>query len=191
MKWFNAPMVLAGVALISLVGVVIEPLIGLFPDYYLDDISEMVGRGGGAIIITCVVVPVIEELLFRGLFFAIWRRLLRGYLWLGVVVSAVVFGAAHLPNWPQVVNALLGGVVLGYVFLVTRSLPVVMVIHAVNNALAYLVMVGGWAGELRAVIASGVVYWVVWVMSLAVVAISLVLMHNKLTQNALDGNEAV
>ncbi len=191
MKWFNAPMVLAGVALISLVGVVIEPLIGLFPDYYLDDISEMVGRGGGAIIITCVVVPVIEELLFRGLFFAIWRRLLRGYLWLGVVVSAVVFGAAHLPNWPQVVNALLGGVVLGYVFLVTRSLPVVMVIHAVNNALAYLVMVGGWAGELRAVIASGVVYWVVWGLSLAVVVISLVLMHNKLTQNALDGNEAV
>ena len=81
--------------------------------------------------------PVLEEILFRGI---IQDSLTYKYgPWKGILWGAAVFGVVHIiPQ--QVVNAFLIGLVLGYIYYRTRSLIPVMVIHCVNNAIAYF----GW-----------------------------------------------
>ena len=81
--------------------------------------------------------PLSEEILFRGI---IQDSLTYKYgPWKGILWGAAVFGVVHIiPQ--QVVNAFLIGLVLGYIYYRTRSLIPVMVIHCVNNAIAYF----GW-----------------------------------------------
>ncbi len=162
MKWYCAPMTLLGIVLVTAVGVVLEPLLRLFPAHYFDDIARAVGTGGGAIMISVVLAPLIEEVVFRWLGIRLLLRWLSPF-W-AVMVTSAAFGLVHFPNLPQVVNALACGIVLGYVFVVTRSLLSVVVIHSANNALAYLslAVVGPSGGDLRTMIGNEVVYWIVW-----------------------------
>ena len=81
-----------------------------------------------------VAAPILEEILFRGI---IQGSLVRKYgPWRGVLVASAIFGVVHgIPQ--QVVNAFFVGAVLGFVYYCSRSLIVVMVIHAINNAFSY------------------------------------------------------
>lgn len=77
-----------------------------------------------------VMAPITEELLFRGL-------LLHGFLprygeARGVLASAILFGAFHTNLW-QFSSAVLGGLLLGWLFVETRSLVPCMIGHAINN----------------------------------------------------------
>lgn len=92
------------------------------------------------IVLVCVIVPVGEEIFFRGFVFGALRR------W-GVLtaagLSALFFGAVH----QQIVHFLpvfLLGVVLALVYERTQSLLPVMVVHGVNNLVAILTVIYGW-----------------------------------------------
>jgi membrane protease YdiL (CAAX protease family) len=133
--WSAAPMILLGVVAMFAMSVVIEPLVLAFPRSWLDKIDRLVGTGGWAILTVVVAAPVLEEIFCRGLLLETlshrWRP------WAAVLASAAFFGIVHL-NLPQVVNAFALAVVMGYLYLATRSLIPVIVIHAINNALSYL-----------------------------------------------------
>ena len=84
-----------------------------------------------AIVSICVLAPVLEEMLFRGL-------VLRGFLerfsrWYAIGASAILFGAAHL-NIHQFVVGLVLGVLLGWLYERTRSLLPCIALHAGYNA---------------------------------------------------------
>ena len=84
-----------------------------------------------AVVSICVLAPVLEEMLFRGL-------VLRGFLerfprWYAIVASAILFGAAHL-NIYQFVVGLVLGVLLGWLYERTRSLLPCIALHAGYNA---------------------------------------------------------
>jgi len=92
----------------------------------------------------CVGAPVIEELFFRGLVQTrlVWR-------WgavRGIVVTSVLFGAAHLIGWRGPASVLAataiaaGGVVLGYLRYRTGRLGTSTVAHALFNAFAVLLL---------------------------------------------------
>ena len=85
-----------------------------------------------------VLVPLVEEVVFRG---AILRCLLQRFPhvnhWFAILFSAVLFGAVHA-NWAQFVHALLIGIVLGWMYYRTESILPGMVLHWVNNTVAYL-----------------------------------------------------
>jgi len=88
---------------------------------------------GGAIAIIFVggvVVPFAEELFFRGVLY----RWLRGRIgvWGGVLVSAALFGLAHI-FLPTAVSAFVIGLVLAWVYERSESLWVPFVVHALNN----------------------------------------------------------
>lgn len=161
----NLPMILWGVVLVMASGVVIEPLLGLFPTEAYDNVQQTIGLGGWAILSTVVAAPILEEILFRGLIFEScaehWGR------GVGLVVSALLFGVIHIVP-VQVVNAFVVGLILGYVYLRTRSLLSVIIIHAVNNAIAYATMAlfGDAANvTLRDVVPSDWLYWVIYGLS--------------------------
>lgn len=82
--------------------------------------------------------PVAEEMVFRG---AILRRLaeLTGnrWQWLAIVVSALLFGIAH-GNVAQGINAFLIGLLLGWLYLRTRSVVPGIAFHWMNNTVAYI-----------------------------------------------------
>jgi len=110
------------------------------PPWILEIFMEMIGGGWPSLVALVVVAPLTEELLFRGL---ILRGLIaqRG-VWSGVLYSSLLFGIMHLNPW-QFVSAFLIGMVLGWLFVLSRSLVPCILLHAVFNALT--IVVGGYA----------------------------------------------
>jgi membrane protease YdiL (CAAX protease family) len=88
-----------------------------------------------AMLITLVgfVVPVGEEIFFRGLAFGAFRRALGRHA--GVMASAVFFAAAHVQP-VEFFPILILGTILAYLYEYTGSLVPGMIAHAVNNLAA-------------------------------------------------------
>ena len=82
--------------------------------------------------------PLAEEIVFRG---AILRTLLgimsKKNQWVAIMISAAIFGAVH-GNQAQFVNALLMGLILGWMYYRTGSLVPGILLHWVNNTMAYV-----------------------------------------------------
>lgn len=81
--------------------------------------------------------PILEEVLFRGI-------ILDGFLTRykpgkAIFWSAFLFGLFHMNPW-QFIPGFLIGLLLGYIYLKTRSLLPVILIHIVNNSFSYLIM---------------------------------------------------
>ena len=84
-----------------------------------------------------ILAPLTEEVVFRG---AILRTLLgmmsKRNHWVAIMISAAIFGAVH-GNAAQFANALLMGLLLGWMYYRTHSLAP-GILHWVNNTMAYI-----------------------------------------------------
>ncbi|MFD1628843.1 CPBP family intramembrane glutamic endopeptidase [Pseudopedobacter beijingensis] len=81
-------------------------------------------------ILIVIVVPIFEELIFRGI---ILDGLLRKHSPLkSILISSLLFGLAHLNPWQFVTGGILG-IFSGWVYYNTRSLLLSIIIHATNN----------------------------------------------------------
>jgi membrane protease YdiL (CAAX protease family) len=94
--------------------------------------------GGLAVIV--VLVPVqaaAEEYFFRGFL----MQLIGGYLrnpWFGVAITSVLFAVAHVDfQWTRLVSLTAFGVVAAVLTLYTGGLEAGIVLHTVNNVLAF------------------------------------------------------
>lgn len=182
-KRVNPPMVLWGVLLLLASSIVIEPLLGLFSTDAYDAVTGMIGLGGWAILSTVVAAPLLEEILFRGLIFESCReRFGRGA---AVLVSALLFGLIHVVP-VQMINAFVVGLILGYIYLKTNSLLSVIILHAINNAIAYLVM--ALFGEsanmtLKELISQAWLYWVIYALAAALFVFAMLRLYTTLRDN--------
>lgn len=79
-----------------------------------------------------IAAPMIEELIFRGIF---TQALLRYDVRFAVIGSALLFSMMHL-NLVQGVPTFLLGLILGYVFVKTKSVKACIFIHFMNNLLS-------------------------------------------------------
>lgn len=147
------------------VGIVIEPLLSLLPSMQLD-----MGRGIWTLVMLVVFAPLFEEFLCRGVVLGSLRAKY-GVMaaWLG---SSLFFGVLHI--LPQlVVNACVIGLILGYICLATDSIWASVILHAVNNAIAYVMLMLGdgdmllidWIGNDR-------IYAAIYVVALVVAFVS-------------------
>lgn len=82
------------------------------------------------ILITGIFVPIVEELVFRGLVFRVLRKWIP-FVW-AMVLSAVLFGIYH-GNLVQFVYASLCGLLLGYVYEVYGMIFAPILAHMVMN----------------------------------------------------------
>lgn len=80
-----------------------------------------------------VLAPLVEELLFRGLVQPALARKL-GSEWKAILLTGLFFGIIHVPLYQTMPALVFFGIVLGYAYAKTRSLTLVILIHAVFNA---------------------------------------------------------
>jgi glutamate-5-semialdehyde dehydrogenase len=102
---------------------------------FAPDLDALVNTSWQGPVLAVVIAPLTEELVFRGL-------ILRGLLgrWrpaIAITASAALFAATHL-NPAQAPVAMLLGLVLGWVYVRTRSIGLCMAGHALNNAATYV-----------------------------------------------------
>lgn len=117
------------------VSVVIEPLLSLLPN-----IQQDMGRGVWTLVMLVVFAPLFEEFICRGVVLGSMRAKY-GVMtaWLG---SSLFFGVLHLSPM-LVVNAFVLGLILGYICLATDSIWASVLLHAFNNAIAYVILIFG------------------------------------------------
>lgn len=104
-------------------------------DFNSEVLGEMMASRWGYLAI-CIFAPLVEELVFRG---AILRVLLEGLRshWIAIVVSALLFALVHL-NPAQMPHAFCLGLLLGWMYYRTRSVIPGIIVHWVNNTVAYV-----------------------------------------------------
>lgn len=79
-----------------------------------------------------IVAPIVEEYLYRGVFFeALWRA--SGNVGLALVTTSILFGIQHLTVPTTVIPLIAFGLILGYVRLKTGSLLAAILVHAAFN----------------------------------------------------------
>lgn len=145
--------------------IVCEPLLDLLPK---PDVQ--VGRGGWTVLMLVVMAPFFEELLCRGVVLGALRTkygVVRAWL-----LSSLFFGLLHVQPMPAL-NACIIGLILGFLYLATDSIWAPMLLHAVNNGAAYLLLAAGLGdASLHELIASRPLYIAFYVVALGVFAIS-------------------
>jgi len=107
-----------------------------------------------AAFLVTVVAPIAEELFFRGYVFGALRNW-KG-MWVGAVLTGLLFGAIHLGSAPEVLYLPLlavFGFVLCLLYVRTRSLYPCIVLHALNNCVAFAGARRGWDWELAVLLA--------------------------------------
>jgi len=127
----------------------LQDLLSLPTTDALSETSRMIVESQWSIVVVGFIVPIAEEMVFRG---AILRQLLvcarakggddkkrkRRLTMAAVALSALVFGLMHV-NPAQIVNATIMGLLLGYVYVRTDSILPCVVLHCSNNIIICLI----------------------------------------------------
>lgn len=172
-RGFNPTILLWGFIMLLAIAVVIEPVMQLLPPSHAPT-----GRGIYMLIALLVVAPIFEELLCRGVILEAIRRKHGG--WIACVVSSILFGVMHFE--PQsVLNAFMIGLLLGYLYIRTNSIFAPIIIHFINNVIAYLFLVFGLAGTtLYSLIENKTIYSVIYGISIGIVLLSIVAISQQI-----------
>ena len=142
-SWLHTVLLVLSLLLFSLGSfpVVIYALSLAFPELATNAIAggPMLGASGSSyprlydglmVFLLLVYAPVVEELIFRGVLLQRWS-VKWGLRW-GLLGSAVVFGVLH----PNPVGLMVFGLVMGLLYVRTRSLWVPVFCHSLNNLAA-------------------------------------------------------
>ena len=158
---FNPNVILGGLVWLLAAGVVVEPVVALLPTP-----SQYVGAGFWAVITSVLFAPLFEEFIFRGL---ILESLIRRHRRLiSVLISSMLFAIVHFQ--PSVmITAFVSGVILGTIYLHTSSIFSVIILHAINNAVAYsLISLNLSSYTYRDLMPNNTVYFTVYAMSIII-----------------------
>ena len=179
---FNPSIILVGVVWLMTSQLILEPLLELLP---ADD-GHGIGRGVWAAFTAIVSAPILEELLCRGVLFEVLNR--RWNVKVSILVSALFFGLLHFSPANAIV-AVVAGLIFGVLYVRTSSLYVTIIIHAVNNTLAFLLINMGMDDmSFAEMLGGGVIYYVVYAISVAVFVAISVEMWFKVLRNKTDLN---
>ncbi|MDX1904185.1 MAG: CPBP family intramembrane glutamic endopeptidase [Thermonemataceae bacterium] len=110
-----------------------QKISSLFPKEYLDSFDESLFQKPHIIIATLIVAPIFEEIIFRGL---VLEKLLTRLspIW-AILHSSLIFGIVHI-NLVSIVNAILIGLLLGWVYFRTKSILICMILHFLVNLIS-------------------------------------------------------
>ncbi|HDJ2894810.1 TPA: CPBP family intramembrane metalloprotease [Staphylococcus aureus] len=93
-------------------------------------------------IFTVTIIPaIVEEIVFRGM---IIRVIFRKHLLLGLLVSSITFASLHESDtWIGYLPYLYSGLIFGLIYIKTKRLEVVILMHFLNNLSAMLIFLWG------------------------------------------------
>ncbi len=131
---------LISIAILGLQTGVVSPIVSFIPmpDFMKKLFLELSSQTGIFSFMTIVIAaPILEELIFRGI---VLDGLLKKYSPLkSILISSILFGIVHLNPW-QFIAALVIGIFSGWVYYKTRNLMLCILIHFVNNFVAFMGM---------------------------------------------------
>lgn len=123
------------------------------------ELPDQLGADGSTValfaaaFLVTVVAPIAEELFFRGFLFTSLRR---WGLWPAAIVTGLVFGAIHAGSAPDALYLpilAIFGVVLCLLYAKTGSLYACIVLHAINNCIAFAGTRKDWTWQLAVLLA--------------------------------------
>ena len=96
--------------------------------------------------ITVIIAPLIETYIFQHLIFKFYFKIFRKNLWhiiIAILISSLIFGAAHHYNYFTMFGALLSGFFLGYTYFFNNNrlftpFWCVFIVHACHNLYVFL-----------------------------------------------------
>lgn len=118
--------------------------------------DQMMSNGLASVVTVCLVAPVLEEMLFRGV-------ILRGFLhqysrWKAILGSAFLFGLAHLNIYQFAVGLILGSI-SGWLYERTRSLWPSILLHGAYNASVTAIYYASTSDEVARGWQPSIAYW--------------------------------
>jgi membrane protease YdiL (CAAX protease family) len=125
----------AYLVLASIYTVLFNPPQDDLPDQLGADESTLLAVVTGVFVVA--VAPLVEETFFRGFLYQTLRN--SWGVWLAAPASAVIFSAIHLQP-SKFVQLVILGTALAFVFQKTRSLWPCILLHALNNTLAFVAL---------------------------------------------------
>jgi membrane protease YdiL (CAAX protease family) len=118
------------------------------PPEYVESLRDLRPAGGGSFVVIfiglCVMVPIAEEMVFRGMIQQVFTRNMGGVA--GFVMAGLVFGAVHL-NAHLLISICFFGLFLSFVYYVTGNLSYTIIAHALFNTTALLQLTFSGASE--------------------------------------------
>jgi uncharacterized protein len=133
-------MVLLAICVIALQIGILSPIVELIPmpEMIKKIFEDLAGRTDVFSFIAIVIAaPILEELLFRGI---VLHGLLKRYSPVrSIIISSMLFGIVHLNPW-QFIPAFILGILSGWVYSRTGKLTLSILIHMVNNLMAFISM---------------------------------------------------
>lgn len=109
------------------------------PPEYVESLRDLRPSGGWSFVVIfaglCVLVPIAEEMAFRGMIQQIFTRNMGGVA--GFVMAGLVFGAVHL-NAHLLISICFFGVFLSFIYYATGNLSYTIIAHALFNTTALL-----------------------------------------------------
>lgn len=179
----------AGTALVGVIGTLAGALtcnllnetLSLELPSSFESLFQIISESWIGLITVGVLGPIAEEVVFRG---GIMRPLLnRGASpWLALTVSALMFGFAH-GNLAQGFFAMLLGILLGILYLRTRSLVLCSLCHIINNScsLALMVIYGEAAKDMKLsdMLCGSALMWMILLGVLCIVSMIVFWRHTK------------
>jgi membrane protease YdiL (CAAX protease family) len=123
--------------LVGLLNIVVEKVIPSPPWFW--ELFEKIfdSRFGfwGTFFKVAILAPIIEEILFRGIIMhGLMRNYKSGY---AVFLSGILFSVFHLNPWQMTYTFFLG-LFLGWIMIRSRSLPLCIITHSINNIIVLL-----------------------------------------------------
>ena len=161
---FNPSILLFGVLWLVTSQILLEPLLELLPS----SDGSGIGRGMWAAFTAIASAPIFEELLCRWLLFEVLNK--RWGVKVSILISAVFFGLLHLDPANAIV-AIVAGLILGTLYVRTSSLYATIIIHAINNAIAFaLISFGMEELSFEEMLGGGTLYYVVYALAAVIFA---------------------
>lgn len=139
LRRLNPMLIVFGVILILAAQIVVNPLVDLIPDTFLEtytaDHISIMQPGIWPMVAAILIAPTLEEWIFRGI---IQRNIVRNIgAMRGILVAALLYGLVHIQ--PQMVVAYFAaGLVYGAIYFLTRSMATVVTTHCLYNGFMYL-----------------------------------------------------
>ncbi len=159
---FNPSVVLVGVLWLLAAQIILEPLMSLLPPSE----GRGLGRGMWACFTAIVSSAVLEELLCRGVIFEVIRK--RWGIKRTILFSSLFFGLIHLDIATAIV-AVVAGMIFGVLYVRTSSLYATIIIHSINNAMAFaLICFGVGDVSFSEIVGGGTTYYILYAVAMAI-----------------------
>ncbi|MDO4187749.1 MAG: CPBP family intramembrane metalloprotease [Lachnospiraceae bacterium] len=132
-------MFVMGIAIEMTAAYILSAILNFMPEVserYNSNISTLKQFTPEMLIYVCLLAPIIEELIFRGLILGIIKKFAPFIV--ANITQAIVFGIYH-GNWVQGIYAFLLGILIGYVAYITGSIVYTIVLHMGVNISGILI----------------------------------------------------